>query len=460
MKPPAIKSNEDIAKTMVEGSPWKGILEMSWPMLLIMLFNFIVGFTDIYVAGLIGSKVQAAVGFIEQLYFLLIIFANAIGTGSVAIVSRAIGSRNMDEAREASRQSLGFGLVIAIFFTLAGLLATRPIVTVAGFPDEIYQIAVTFLRIFSVSLGFNYFLIISTAVLRALGTPQKPLVSMGVYAALNIFLDFSLVFGWPPFPQLGYAGIALSTTISVIVATTINILFLVHLGWSSLFRSLLHLTRHYINRLISVAWPMALVMVSWNAGTLVLYNILAHLRKTPIFAMAAYANGLRIEAVIFMPAFAFSMAASVLVGQNLGARKEDRASYVGWQIALSAASTLAVIAAVLFIFAPEVSSILTSDPNVWDQTVSYLRYNLVVAPFMALGLSFSGGLQGAGDTRGVLMVIFFAMWMIRLPLAYLLGVAWDWGARGVWLAMIISMAIQGILMLLRFHMGKWKSLEV
>ena len=121
---------------------------------------------------------------------------------------------------------------------------------------------------------------------------------------------------------------------------------------------------------------------------------------------------------------------------------------------------MAAIAAVLFIFAPEVSSILTSDPNVWDQTVSYLRYNLLVAPFMALGLSFSGGLQGAGDTRGVLMVIFFAMWLIRLPLAYLLGVAWDWGARGVWLAMIISMAIQGILMLLRFHMGKWKSLEV
>ena len=167
MKIPAIRSNENIATAMVEGSPWKGILEMSWPMLLIMLFNFIVGFTDIYVAGLIGSKIQAAVGFIEQLYFLLIIFANAIGTGSVAIVSRAVGSRNMEDAREASRQSLGFGLVIAIFFTLAGLLATRPIVTVAGFPDEIFQIAVTFLRIFSVSLGFNYFLIISTAVLRA-----------------------------------------------------------------------------------------------------------------------------------------------------------------------------------------------------------------------------------------------------------------------------------------------------
>ena len=83
-------------------------------MLLIMLFNFIVGFTDIYVAGLLGSEVQAAVGFIEQLYFLLVILANAISTGSVAIVSRAAGAGDMAKARDASRQSLGFGMLIAI----------------------------------------------------------------------------------------------------------------------------------------------------------------------------------------------------------------------------------------------------------------------------------------------------------------------------------------------------------
>lgn len=454
------KSDVNVATAMVEGSLWKGIFRMSWPMLLIMLFNFMVGFTDIYVAGLLGSQVQAAVGFIEQLYFLLILLANAIGIGSVAIISRAVGSGNMEEVRQGARQSLGFGLVIAIFLTLAGLLATRLIVTVAGFPDEIFQIAVTFLRIFSISLGFNYFLIISTAVLRALGTPQKPLVSMGLYAALNILLDFLLVFGWPPFPRLGYAGIALATTISVSVATAVNVFFLVRLGWSSLFPSLLRLTRNYVGRLISIAWPMALVMISWNAGTLVLYNILAHLKNAPILAMAAYANGLRIEAIIFMPAFAFNMAASVLVGQNLGAERADRAERVGWEISLAAATTLAGIAALLYIFAPEVSSILTSDTQVLEETIAYLRYNLLVVPFMAVSLSLSGGLQGAGDTRGVLMVILFAMWLIRLPLAYLLGVQWDWGARGVWSAMIFSMAVQGVLMLVRFHRGKWKNLEV
>ena len=429
-------------------------------MLLIMLFNFIVGFTDIYVAGLLGSEVQAAVGFIEQLYFLLVILANAISTGSVAIVARAAGAGDMDGARDVSGQSLGFGLIIAVFLMAAGLAAPEVIVSAAGFPKEIFRMAVVFLRIFAVSLGFNYFLIISNAVLRALGTPQKPLISMAVYAGLNVVLDFALVFGWSPFPRLGYAGIALSTTISVIIATAVNVSFLMNLGWASLFRTLLRLTGHYVRRLITVSWPMAMVMIAWNAGTVVLYNILAHLREGHIDAMAAYAAGLRIEAIIFMPAFALNMAASVLVGQNLGAHRVERAVKVGWEISLTSASLLAGMAIPLFILAPQVASLLTRDPVVLQETATYLRYNLLATPLMAFSLSFGGGLQGAGDTLGVMLVIIFAMWLIRMPLAYTLGIVLDWGPRGVWTAMVASMAIQGTLMAVRFHMGKWKTLKV
>lgn len=429
-------------------------------MLLIMLFNFVVGFTDIYVAGLLGFQVQAAVGFIEQLYFLLIILANAISTGSVAIVSRAAGAGDMDGAREASRQSLGFGTLIAVVLMGAGLVFPEIIVSAAGFPEEIFRMAVVFLRIFSISLGFNYFLIISNAVLRALGTPQKPLLSMGIYAGLNVLLDFGLVFGLGPFPSLGYAGIALATTISVVVATAVNVSFIVKLGWASLFHKLLRMTGHYVRRLVRISWPMALVMIAWNAGTVVLYNILARLPEGHIQAMAAYAAGLRIEAILFMPAFALNMAASVLVGQNLGAQRADRAVRLGWQISLTSATLLAGMAVPLFIFAPQVASLLTRDPQVLEETARYLHYNLLATPLMAFSLSFGGGLQGAGDTRGVMLVIIFAMWLIRMPLAYILGIEMEWGARGVWTAMITSMAIQGTLMCLRFHLGKWKTLEV
>jgi putative MATE family efflux protein len=425
-----------------------------------MLFNFVVGFTDIFVAGLLGSQVQAAVGFIEQLYFLLIILANAVSTGSVAIVSRAAGAADMDGAQDASRQSLGFGLLIGLCLMAAGLFIPEVIVATAGFPPEISSMAEVFLRIFSVSLGFNYFLIISNAVLRALGTPRKPLVSMGVYAGLNVLLDFALVFGPGPFPRLGYAGIALATTISVVVATAVNVFFIVDLGWGAIFRKLMKMTGSYVGRLVAVSWPMALVMIAWNAGTVVLYNILARLPEAHIQAMAAYATGLRIEAILFMPAFALNMAASVLVGQNLGAEKPDRAFRLGWRIALTSASILAGMAVPLYIFAPQTAALLTRDPLVLQETVTYLHYNLLATPLMAFSLSFGGGLQGAGDTKGVMFVIVIAMWLIRMPLAYFLGIELTWGPRGVWTAMITSMSIQGTLMCIRFHMGRWKTLKV
>ena len=118
------------------------------------------------------------------------------------------------------------------------------------------------------------------------------------------------------------------------------------------------------------------------------------------------------------------------------------------------------MASVLYIFAWEAASILARDSAVLDETVVYLRYNLLVAPVMALSLSLGGGLQGAGDTRGVLVAIVIAMWLVRLPLAYILGIVLNWGATGVWTAMVASMTLQGTLMALRFHMGKWKTAPV
>ncbi|MGZ3578792.1 MAG: MATE family efflux transporter, partial [Syntrophales bacterium] len=99
------------------GNIWTGIWKLSWPMLVMMIFGFLVGFTDVFVAGLIGSNVQAAVGFITQIYFLVIIVANAISIGSLAVISRAIGAGDGERAIDAAKHSLLLGLLISVAFT-------------------------------------------------------------------------------------------------------------------------------------------------------------------------------------------------------------------------------------------------------------------------------------------------------------------------------------------------------
>jgi len=95
-----------------------------------------------------------------------------------------------------------------------------------------------------------------------------------------------------------------------------------------------------------------------------------------------------------------------------------------------------------------------------EETTRYLRINMLSEPFMALGVILAGGLQGAGDTKGTMWIIIIAMWLIRLPLAYFLALILNYGAVGVWVAMVTSMTVQGILMTWRFRKGQWKELKL
>jgi putative MATE family efflux protein len=438
------------------GNPYRSIWENAWPMLLIMVCNFLVGVTDVYVAGLIGSKIQAAIGYIAQLYFLLIILANAIGIGTVSLVSQASGAEKPGELLHMAQQSLLFGILTALVLSLGGITAPQWIVRAGGFPAEIQDIAILYLRIFALALGPNYFLIISGAVFRARGEPLKPLLVMTVVSGLNIFLDFALVFGYGPFPEWGYPGIALATAISFLVGTLLTFLLLGHPAWRPVFRPPFRLDGQYIRVLFSRSWPAALLQLSWNAGSVVLYNLLGRMGGENITALAAFANGLRLEAIIYLPAFALHMAASVMVGQNLGAGLADRAARLAWRTAGVGALALGLLAAVIYGLAEVLSGLLTSDPLVLRETVRYLKINMYAEPFMAVSLALSGSFMGAGDARTPLYVISAAMWLVRLPLAWLLAFPLALGPTGIWLAMTLSMISQGGLMAWRFKAGKWR----
>jgi len=435
------------------------IWKISWPMLLIMVSYFFVGFTDVYVAGLIGPDVQASVGFVNQIYYLIIIIANALGVGTLAMVSRAMGSDRGERALEIARQSLIFSVLIALTLTGTGLVFYKDVIALAGFPEKIRTIAEDFLKIFTFSLAPYYILIISNSIFRASGEVKKPLFTMFTVSIVNIVGDFVLVFGISPFPKMGYAGIAISTAASVTAGMCINLWFLSRGLWSPFYTGVWSVVGKTISQILKIGWPAAFLQIAWNAGTIVLYNILGRLENN-ITALAAITNGLRIEAVIYLPAFALNMAASVLVGQNLGAANAERAEKIGWKMTQAGVMLISAMALVIFTRAEYFASLLAKSPDVLEETTRYLRINMFSEPFMAMSSILGGGLQGAGDTRGAMWVIVISMWIIRLPLAYILAVTLDYGAVSVWIAMIISMICQGLLMTVRFQRGRWKTLQV
>jgi multidrug resistance protein, MATE family len=429
-------------------------------MLLVMFFNFLVGLADIFVAGFLGPEVQAVVGFVSQLYFFIIIVANAISIGTVAMVSRAVGAGSSGDAQSTARQSLLFGVGCAFVLTIAGLLFHQQIISLAGFSGKVRQIAIEFFVIYAFALAPNYIIILSTAIFRAGGDVRLTLTAMTFVSIVNIALNFLLVFGISSFPGLGYRGIAIATAAAMFSGTAVCLILFRQSRWKDVFSGPWQISADLIRRIISLSWPAALVQISWTASNIFLYNILSRLQEGSITAMAAFTNGLRIEAIIYLPVFALNMAGSVLTGQNLGAGEANRAEAIGWKISLSGVAFVSLMALPVFIWADHIASPVAKDPNVLQETVRYLRISMLSEPFMALSVILGGCLQGAGDTRGVMRVIVSALMLVRIPLAFLLAVVAGYGALGVWIAMITSMCFQGLVMTMRFRKGGWKRLSL
>jgi putative MATE family efflux protein len=446
------------ALDLTSGSIWKNIWHMSWSMILVMFFNFLVGLTDIFVAGFLGPEIQAIVGFVSELYFFIIIVANAISIGTVALLSRAVGAGNIEHARSAARQSLIFGTLCALALMATGILFHDYIISMAGFPSNIRETAGEFFVIFALALVPNYLVILSNAVFRAGGEVKLTLLAMFFVSMINIALDFFLVFGLFSFEGIGYRGIAISTALSMFAGMIICVLLFRRSRWKSIFSGRWHLSADLVKRIYFVSWPSAVLQVSWNAGNIVLYNILGRLQDASITAMAAFTSGLRIEAIIYLPMFALNMAASVLTGQNLGAGAPDRAEKIGWKLSFTGVVFVSLLALAVFLWAGVVSSPVARDEQVLAETVRYLRIMMLSEPLMALSLILGGCLQGAGDTKGTMIVIVGTLWIVRLPLAYILAVETGYGAVGVWIAMVVSMYCQGIAMTMRFRKGRWKEI--
>jgi len=432
---------------LTTGSLWDNIWHMTWPMLLVMFFNFLVGIADIYVAGFIGP------------YFFIIIVANAISIGTVAIVSRAVGSGKFKDALSAAKQSLLFGIACAIMLTITGLLLKNHIIAIAGFSGNTRQVALDFFVIFVFALAPNYIVIISNAIFRAGGEVKLTLMAMFIVSMINIALNFLFVFGLFSFEGFGYKGIAFATATAMSVGMLICFFLFRQSRWKNIFSGAWVITYDLVKRIFTLSWPAALIYISWNSGNILIYNILSRLQEGSIAAMASLTNGLRIEAIIYLPVFALNMAASVLTGQNLGAGEPKRAEKIGWKISLSGVALVSFLALPIFILAESIAAPIAKNQMVLTETVRYLRITMISEPFMAISVVLGGCLMGAGDTKGAMLVILSTLWIIRLPLAYLLSIVLGYGAVGVWIAMITSMFFQGIAMTFRFKRGYWKTLQ-
>jgi putative MATE family efflux protein len=416
-------------------------------MTLMMFFEFLIGLTDVYIAGKVSKEIQATYGFVIQIYFILIVIANSLTVGTVSVVSKLFTSDRREELSETIFSSMVAAAVAGIVLAAAGLILSPLIIKILNIPEDLKPLSLPFIHIYAIGLLFHYLLINSNGILRSCNMVKKSLKTMTLVCIINVALNFFFVFHTP----LHFRGIALATASSVFIGSLLNLRYIRRMMAGGIRR----FSMAPVKRMVSIGWPIGFLQVLWQLSSMALFLILSSLPEHRVEILAALTTGLRIESAIYLPAFALNMANAVIVGNLLGEKKKTEALKSGIVTAGIGVGIVTVMVVAVILNARWIASFLSHDEIVIRESVKYIYISMISEPFMAWGLILAGGLNGAGDTKSVLMRVAFSVWLVRIPLSYLCVVVLGFGAVSVWWSMNLSQFIQAFLLSRRYLKKEW-----
>ena len=432
---------------------------LAWPTVLTMVLMNTTHLANLFFVGKLGPHAMSAAGVGTLTIMILFAVAMAITTGAVALIARFVGARDPATAAEAAKQSILLAVVMSIAVGVPMYAARLPLVEALGVSPGAARTAADFLAIALTATPVHFLLMTQVHIYRAVGDVITPLKVLMVVNGLNILGDYLLIWGVGPFPQMGVPGAGVSLAIAWALGSVMMAFNLRRMPIWPYRRPGWYPSLSWFARTLRIGWPAAVQHLIRTVGNMSFVFILA---RTPArdAAIAALTAGMRIEGLAVMPGIAFGTAASIMVGQNLGARQPDRAAHSGWACAQQGAMLMAFVGLMLWVFAKPIARVFTSDPQVIHLVVGFLKINALVEPMLGAGLVLSGALQGAGDTVTPAVATVVGMWVLRLPITAWLCLGLGHDAIAAWWVMAGSTVAQGLLLITWFQVGRWKRKEV
>jgi putative MATE family efflux protein len=341
---------------------------------------------------------------------------------------------------------------------LSDTYLARPAVALLGAPEDVIELSVSYLRVVASIFFFSTLMFIGNASLRGAGDTRTPLYVMLVVNALNIVVAWTAINGPFGLPKLGVVGSALGAATGRTVGGILVIALLLK-GRAGIQLRLSSLRPDWdlIRRILRVGLPTGAEQMLFRTGHMFFARILAELGT---MAYAANQVAINVLSLSFMPGFGFAVAATTLVGQSLGADDPDGAEQLAYTAYRLGATLMTAVGLFIVLFPAQLMGAFTDESQVVALGTMPLQVVGLAQPILAAVMIFPGGLRGAGDTRFPMAINGTCIWLIRLPLAYLLALTLGWGLTGAWAAMALDFTLRAILNLLRFRSGRWKAVEV
>lgn len=452
------KRRSELARLSQENLP-KAVFLLAWPVVVEMLLQSSVGIADVAMVGRLGPASIAAIGLCNQFVMLLLTVFAAVRTGTTVLVARLAGAGDVKGASRAAKQSLILSIAASLVLAAFGVLMPELGMRFLGAEQEVISAGVGYMRFKSLSIIFAIIVMTSTGILRGCG---NTLTSMWVNATINIsniFLNWIFIFGNLGMPAMGAAGAGFATMIARAVGSALILSVLVR-GSSTVKISLrgnYRLQWQVVKRILNVGIPAAVEQILLR-GAQVFFTMIVTGLGTNMYA--AHQIALRADSVAFMPGFGFAVAATTLVGQNLGAEQPETARKAGYLTMYMGIGFMTAMGALLFTFARPVVGFFTTEPEVIAAGAKVLRIMAFAMPFMAIARISAGALRGAGDTRFVMWGTGFGIWAARLGLAFVFVKVLGWGLTGAWLGMCADHITRAVIFLVRWHQGRWVGIKL
>jgi putative MATE family efflux protein len=461
---PAPKKNSRFDRSLIEGPIGPAVWKLAWPTMLQNVIAGLQGVVDhIMVGNIIGYAGNAAIGVSWQIFLVVIVFMASLFTGQAVLVARFVGAGEPDKVNRTVQQA--FLTAIAMYAVLGpiGYVASPYLLDLVNASPEVKALALPFLRInFLFSIGMLLFFMVSSA-LRAAGDARTPLRLGVTMTLLNVVLNVILIRGFGPIPSLGTTGSALGT---VIASTAVS-------GYAvyQLFadRFVICFSRHMewrpdwtvIRSLFRFGLPTGVQGIAMNIAGVVLLRFIGGLHQSAA-AQAAYAIGYtELFSLITWTSVGLMGAAATITGQNIGAGHPERAIQ-GVQTASRIGLAVAVAVGLVFVVFPHPLLGVFGATEAAVSTIGQqlLQYLAVSGLFITLALTYTGGLQGSGDTRSPLFITLASQ--IAVPLGWCISIQSMRPLQpgDIWLAIVLGHFTRCVLTILRFRQGKWRSIRV
>ena len=452
------RGRELFARALPHPSLAKDVLRLATPVTLGMLTFTLLSIVDTAMLGHLGAVPLAAAGVAGVLFFAVVFPISSMSVGTQTLVARRFGEGNMHECGAVLNTGMVLSLAIGLTLLVTASWLTAIIAPMTSNDFQVREAGAVYLYYRLLGAPFMLLNAIGLGFFAGIGKTKHQLIGSLCITATNIVLDYWLIYGKAGFPRLEVQGAAIASSIALGVGTIYYLLILALPGYRRIygtFRSPWFASR-WLRPMLRLSSPILAQRILANGAWAVFFLIVARIGTVELAATNVIRS---IYHLSIMIAIGLGVASAALIGQNLGANNPDKAERLAWESVKLATYAMIVIGLLFLVVPGAVFRIYTADPLVISTGRLALMLLGLVQIFAGVALVLSQSLQGAGNTRYVMMAEVACV-VLYLPTVYVLGRHTSLGLIGAWTGEYVYWIVLSAAMVVKFRTGSWKTIKL